>query len=318
MSKIQLYLIALLVVASLGIVPGSVTADDEYPEWGECDEAPVVSSGTYSGQIDSPDDVDSIAFDLKKGEYVSFMIEVSEKEEDFGVEIMSGTVGQKESITDVRNAEYVVEEHPGVGKFITEVDGGIPAYWKLWGEEESETRYCIAIDAAPMRGQSVGDVPYGWELTVEKNGEISTPTPTATPTSTLTAEPTPTPTVGGGGSGDSGPSGPPGPPGSTETGSPTPTPTLTSTPTPTRTATATESPDAASRSPTDDGGDSGDDIQDSDGDGVIDSEDYAPRDPEVQEESDLRNTSGGSGPGLGVGAAVLALLVVTAVALRRS
>jgi len=34
---------------------------------------------------------------------------------------------------------------------------------------------------------------------------------------------------------------------------------------------------------------SGNDIQDSDGDGVINSEDYAPNDPEVQEKSDLQN-----------------------------
>jgi len=36
---------------------------------------------------------------------------------------------------------------------------------------------------------------------------------------------------------------------------------------------------------------SSNDIQDSDGDGVIDSEDYAPQDPEVQEKSDLRDTA---------------------------
>ncbi|ELZ22771.1 hypothetical protein C475_16756 [Halosimplex carlsbadense 2-9-1] len=41
-----------------------------------------------------------------------------------------------------------------------------------------------------------------------------------------------------------------------------------------------------------DGGDS--DIQDSDGDGVIDSEDYAPNDPDVQEKSDIQD--GGSTP----------------------
>lgn len=34
-----------------------------------------------------------------------------------------------------------------------------------------------------------------------------------------------------------------------------------------------------------------DDIQDSDGDGVIDSEDYAPQDPDVQEKSDLQNAT---------------------------
>jgi len=41
-----------------------------------------------------------------------------------------------------------------------------------------------------------------------------------------------------------------------------------------------------------DGGDS--DVQDSDGDGMIDSEDYAPNDPDVQEKSDLQG--GGSTP----------------------
>jgi hypothetical protein len=38
-----------------------------------------------------------------------------------------------------------------------------------------------------------------------------------------------------------------------------------------------------------DWGTSQDDIRDSDGDGVIDSEDYAPQDPEVQEKSDLQS-----------------------------
>lgn len=39
-------------------------------------------------------------------------------------------------------------------------------------------------------------------------------------------------------------------------------------------------------------GDGSDDIQDTDGDGVIDSEDYAPRDPEVQQKEDLINRNG--------------------------
>ncbi|WP_209452128.1 hypothetical protein [Halosimplex halophilum] len=38
-------------------------------------------------------------------------------------------------------------------------------------------------------------------------------------------------------------------------------------------------------------GDSENGVQDSDGDGVIDSEDYAPNDPDVQEKSDLQSTS---------------------------
>lgn len=43
-------------------------------------------------------------------------------------------------------------------------------------------------------------------------------------------------------------------------------------------------------------GDGSDDIQDSDGDGVIDSEDYAPRDPDVQEKSDLLSGDQESAP----------------------
>jgi hypothetical protein len=39
------------------------------------------------------------------------------------------------------------------------------------------------------------------------------------------------------------------------------------------------------------GGDSSDDVQDSDGDGVIDSQDYAPNDPDVQSKSDVNSGS---------------------------
>jgi PGF-CTERM protein len=58
-------------------------------------------------------------------------------------------------------------------------------------------------------------------------------------------------------------------------------------------------------------------VQDSDGDGVIDSEDYAPQDPEVQDKSDIQDSSGGIVPGFGVGVAVIALLVGTIVFTRR-
>jgi PGF-CTERM protein len=58
-------------------------------------------------------------------------------------------------------------------------------------------------------------------------------------------------------------------------------------------------------------------VQDTDGDGVIDSEDYAPRDPEVQEKSDLQNTSGGSTPGFGISTVILAIVAATVVVTRR-
>jgi len=49
-------------------------------------------------------------------------------------------------------------------------------------------------------------------------------------------------------------------------------------------------------------------LRDSDGDGVPDSEDYAPRDPSVQDESDLQqDSSDGFGPGFGPASTVAAL-----------
>lgn len=57
---------------------------------------------------------------------------------------------------------------------------------------------------------------------------------------------------------------------------------------------------------------------DADGDGVPDSEDYAPRDSEVQDENDLDDSSGEGGPGFGVGATLVALCLSTLIARRVS
>ncbi|MFC7078029.1 hypothetical protein [Haloarcula halophila] len=98
---------------------------------------------------------------------------------------------------------------------------------------------------------------------------------------------------------------------------PTPSPTPTETPTPTATHSPTTT-DTVTVSDTN-GGTEEDTIQDSDGDGVIDSEDYAPNDPDVQEKSDLVDTTtGGSGPGFGLELTVTTLLLIAVAATRRS
>jgi PGF-CTERM protein len=121
-----------------------------------------------------------------------------------------------------------------------------------------------------------------------------TPTPTATPTATATPTPTATPTA---------------------TATPTPTPTATPMPTttPVLTPTATSS---ESSTQTDTGMTVTVTPADSDGDGVPNAEDYAPRDPAVQDESDLEDSSGGGGPGFGVGVTLVALCL-TALFARR-
>jgi len=57
-------------------------------------------------------------------------------------------------------------------------------------------------------------------------------------------------------------------------------------------------------------------LQDSDGDGVVDSEDYAPRDPDVQDKSDLQDEQDIPVPGFGAPMTALALVLAGLVALR--
>jgi len=86
------------------------------------------------------------------------------------------------------------------------------------------------------------------------------------------------------------------------------------TPTPTPTATPTETPTETE----------GETTQDTDGDGVVDAEDYAPRDPDVQDESDLRDeespqqATGQSGPGFGLLAALVGVGATALLARRRT
>ena len=123
--------------------------------------------------------------------------------------------------------------------------------------------------------------------------EVFTPTPAATPTfrptptEVFTPTPTATPTFR-----------------PTSTDSPTPTfipsPTDSSTPTATPTREDTNTP-----------------LQDSDGDGVIDEEDYAPSDPEVQEKSDLQGGTGIGTTGFGFLLSCVALTITLWISWRK-
>ena len=117
-----------------------------------------------------------------------------------------------------------------------------------------------------------------YETDIDASVPTPTPTATATPTPTPTPEPTDSPT-------------------------PTETRTRTETRTDARTRTDTTSSSRQQTTPT---ATEGEEIRDSDGDGMIDAEDYAPQDPEVQQKSDLGQTSGSDGPGFGFLSAVVA------------
>ena len=96
----------------------------------------------------------------------------------------------------------------------------------------------------------------------------------------------------------------------TETATPTPTATPTFTPTPTDSPTPTFTPTPSPK-------DTDTPLQDSDGDGVIDEEDYAPNDPEVQEKSDLQGDTAAGTTGFGPLLPGIALTVLLWISRRK-
>jgi len=74
MGRAQPLLIALLVVASVGIVPGVAVADDDWPD--RCENASIIEPGSYSGQL-SPQDYDTFKVRISDGDYLSFRIGMS-------------------------------------------------------------------------------------------------------------------------------------------------------------------------------------------------------------------------------------------------
>lgn len=158
-----------------------------------------------------------------------------------------------------------------------------PMYGRLFANRKAD--HCLEIADLGRDAR----YPYDYTIEFEVNGKFqeSTPEPTETPT------PSPTPTL-------------------TPTESPTPTPTPTASPTesPTLSPTETEVTSGSDEST--------EDTEDSDGDGIINANDYAPDDPEVQEKSDLVGSSGGDGPGFTLSGALVALIAGVIIAIYRA
>lgn len=94
MEKIRPLLIALLVVSSVGIVPQTVVADDQWP--GLCEEAETIGPGTYSGTL-SPEDFDTFLLDIDKGDSAKLRLSW---EEDAGDQLI------------IRHTDKSIEEPP--------------------------------------------------------------------------------------------------------------------------------------------------------------------------------------------------------------
>jgi len=271
-------ILLLSIVVILPVGTGVVSADD-WPDsqGGTCSsEAEFIDSGSYSGAFDARYEGDTYKLSIPEDESIDV---------EFSADHGFPTVEYE--------SENVLVDNTGENSYANNIEGGwrvhyngdgATASWRVYAEEDAAL--CVE-----MVTTSDTEYPINWAL--ELRGPLLTPTPTPTPNPTPTPSPTPTPT--------------PAP-------TPTSTATATATPTPTSTPAAKAAPtdnlNDSTPSPADDNSPE-DDIQDSDGDGVIDSEDYAPNDPEVQKKSDFQDTSEEDGPGFGLGITIVCFLTAT-------
>jgi len=260
-----------------------VAAQEEIPE--DCDDATTYSQDDVIEGTLHPSDSDVFKLNIDKSDRIK--VTIVHDYEFPGVDWNHFLFDDQMAINTQYGTDYVTtesSEHSRSGPYDA-AHGSITVKgdtdrWVFYLEGEVSGTPCIRFQEGY---EDETDVSF--DYTIYLGSSAPTPTPTLTPTPTPTPTPSPTPTS---------------------------TPSLTSTTTPFPTA----GDESASITTSKSGSDSGDDLQDSDGDGMVDSEDYAPHDPEVQEKSDLQETSGGSGAGFGVGVAVVALLIITLVSLR--
>lgn len=165
MGRTQPLLIVVLVVASVGMMPGIAEADDDWPDG--CDKAPIVNpNGEQKVSIDTPKDQDYMKMQLTKGDYLHISTIVPDRQRRLVFVI--GTLDNPDfSLQDLKNAtirEAVSYRTP------VKFDSEEVASFKFWGEREGTNTYCFRFE------DDLGDeadIPY--QFTV--NFSLSSPEP---------------------------------------------------------------------------------------------------------------------------------------------
>lgn len=158
MGRMQPLLIMLLVVVSVGIAPGVVIADDDWPD--NCGDAPIVdTTGEYSVSIDTPSDMDYIRVRLTKGDYIHFSLIVPDSQKYLHVRLRG--VGNSPGVSSLTAANNVDLAGGGVAKnFVS----GVEASWKGWAEQDGSNVYCISVNDG-----SEAEIPYQFTLKMRLN-----------------------------------------------------------------------------------------------------------------------------------------------------
>ncbi|UPV99232.1 hypothetical protein M0R88_11920 [Halorussus gelatinilyticus] len=259
-------------VVAIILVSSMISTPVAADDWSdECDSARIIGSGTHSGTIDAYQESDMFRLIMDKGDTAYFEFDVPDGEKDLQI----GSWGNNPDTVIFDNIEHATSNSENtylMNPGIRGFEHGVTASWRIYAKEAGT--HCIKLRDAAAKDT----VPYDWQIVIEDDGDLATPTPITTRTTTTTTQTTTT---------------------TTQTST-----TQTTFATPTRTTTRTTMATPTTTIQTNQGG-----IKDSDGDGMIDSEDYAPRDPDVQEKSDAQGSTDGSMPGFGLEATLIALLL---------
>lgn len=299
MNRKRLLLVA--IAFSVAIAPQPVVADDDRPD--NCERADVAESNRIQGEIASSVDVDAIKIPLERGDYVSIAVTTGSGERQLVIQPPFEPARDYISVTKRRARPqanpYRGEDgfhasprnsHDTVYQLVAEESGTVCLLLTEWLGQEATFPYSYEFRYA------VNSEPSWWEdlrsgLLADNDPIVATAVPIETPRGTLS----PTETT-------------------VRTTAPEPETSATS---PSRTVRTTAS---GPETPTPSAESSGQ--TDSDGDGVPDDEDYAPRDPDVQEKEDVEDESDGDSgwqgmPGFTSGGALVAVVAFLAIRRRR-
>lgn len=168
MNRTLAFVLTVTMVLSLVAMSGTATAaqdamsetttvaQDEWPD--NCDEAPIIDSGQYSGVIDTPNDEDYFRLRMDKGEYYGVNMIVPIEEDKFRWDDhWSGS--DPVSYSDLSNIELLFGT-PGLP--LGNIQPEIETSMKVFAEEDGV--HCFSVYE---RGDA--DVPYEWQMNLEKN-----------------------------------------------------------------------------------------------------------------------------------------------------
>ena len=156
-------LIALLVVASVGIMPQVAGANDD--KWPDACETPLIQQGTINGEISTASDTDSFRMKLQRGQYLSIQTDIdSSKSQEpvFYLPMRNQPSPQFGSNLGVRGLIGGSKTNRGIF-----LDGEKNTHsFELWAKTDG---YGEGNGICMYVGDDSWETPYNWELTIERS-----------------------------------------------------------------------------------------------------------------------------------------------------